>query len=345
MTRFGLPRNFIRRPTSGVLAVIGASAGGGYLYRKHLSSTELDDQILNPYTFIPYTIVSKEAVSSSSSIFTLQPNRHNETSSQTIKEIWRSGVWSVQAKQPQLQIARSYTPLPTTSDDQYEDELRILIRREEGGEVSNYLHNLPPNAIVDLRGPHLELDIPDNVKEVLFLAGGTGIAPALQVAKLLVQRSGTKMHILWANRKREECIGGRNDASFPATIQPSGGWRSLFGLEKPVVEHTVSDLEVQKGFIVQELERIKSLEGTSHLDVAYFVDEEGRYIKPDDISRVLRNTTSSDATERLILISGPTGFVEHWAGKKVWTGGQEAQGPLGGVLAQLKLQGWKVWKL
>jgi NAD(P)H-flavin reductase len=341
----GLPRNFIWRPTSGLFVVIGASAAGGYVYRKYISSTESHDQALNPYNFTPYTIVSKEAVSSSSSIFTLQSKQCSESSSQTIKEIWRKGVWSVEAKQPQLQIARSYTPLPTTSDGQFGDELRILIRREEGGEVSNYLHNLPANATVNLRGPHLEFGIPENVTEVLFLAGGTGIAPALQVAKLLAQRSGTKMHILWANRKREDCIGGQNDAKSSAVTGQSNGWRSLFGFEKSVVEQTVSDVPSPKALIVQELDRLKNGNDHNDLEVAYFVDEEGRYIKPDDISRLLGSTTSNDSTKKLILISGPAGFVAHWAGEKVWTAGQEAQGPLGGVLAQLKLQGWKVWKL
>jgi hypothetical protein len=345
MPRFGNPRNLIRRPSSGFLIVLGASAGGGYIYRKYISSPDLDDHTLNPYSFTPYTLVSKKAVSSSSSIFTLRPKQCSETSSQVIQEIWRRGVWSVQAKQPQLQIARSYTPLPTTDDSRSDDELRILIRREEGGEVSNYLHNLPEDATVDLRGPHLEFNIPTNVTEVLFLAGGTGIAPALQVANLLAQRGGSKMHILWANRKREECIGGRNDTGNRSTVggQPSG-WRSLFGFEKPYMEHDVAGVSAQQGPIVQELNRLKGVDGAANFHVTYSVDQENNYIKPSDVVQITKSSTH-EATNKLILVSGPDGFVEYWAGKKMWAEGQEVQGPLRGILGQLELQGWKVWKL
>jgi hypothetical protein len=346
MPRFGNLRNLVRRPTSGFLIVLSASAGGGYFYRKYISSLVRDDQKLNPYSFTPYTLISKETVSSSNSIFTLRPKQCGETSSQVIQDIWRKGVWSVEAKQPQLQIARSYTPLPSTDDSRSEDELRILIRREEGGEVSTYLHNLPEEATVDLRGPHLEFNIPDSVTEVLFLAGGTGIAPALQVANLLAQRGGSKMHILWANRKREECIGGRNDrGALSTTRQQPNSWRSLFGLGGPGAEHNVADLLVPKGRIVQELDRLKGVDDTSHFDITYFVDEENNYIKPSDVLRNFKNSANSETTNKLVLVSGPDGFVEFWAGKKVWAGGQEVQGPLGGVLGRLELQGWKVWKL
>jgi len=45
------------------------------------------------------------------------------------------------------------------------------------------------------------------------------------------------------------------------------------------------------------------------------------------------------------LVSGPDGFIEHWAGKKIWVGGHEAQGLLGGILSRLDLKDWNVWKL
>ena len=50
---------------------------------------------------------------------------------------------------------------------------------------------------------------------------------------------------------------------------------------------------------------------------------------------------------KLIMISGPDGFVRLWAGKKVWMGGKEVQGPLGGYFANFNLasRGWRIWKL
>ena len=45
------------------------------------------------------------------------------------------------------------------------------------------------------------------------------------------------------------------------------------------------------------------------------------------------------------MISGPDGFIGHFAGQKVWVNGREEQGELGGILKQLDLSGWEVVKI
>lgn len=341
------------RPHSGMLVVLGTSALGGAAYRYSTSAS--DDTSLNPHSFTPYTLVSKEQISSTSTIFTLR-NRSGATDPQSLKDVWKRSVWSVQVKQPQLQIARAYTPLPPLaeaagSEDEEPQELRLLIRKEEGGEVSTYVHNLPEQSTVELRGPNVEHELPHNTKEVLFLAGGTGIAPAMQVAHALRSKSGTRMHILWANRRREDCIGGESDALQASTPGRISGWRSMLGLEKPVITHDLATPSSNQGVIVRELEAIKDtskLHG-SGLRVEYFVDDEKNFIEPVHIARHLKLSTQEDDASskqgKVILVSGPDGFIEYWAGKKMWIGGREVQGPLGGVLSQMDLRGWQVYKL
>jgi hypothetical protein len=257
----------------------------------------------------------------------------------------------VQAKQPQLQIARSYTPLPATGDSQSQECLRILIRREEAGEVSNYLHKLPEETTVNLRGPFLELEIPDNATEVLFLAGGTGIAPALQVANLLAQRKDMKLHILWANRKREDCVGGKSDIHH---LPPSGllsGFKGLFGSQQTPSTTPTQPETVYEENIVQEINKLKSKSKSGSLVIEYFVDEEGNFIKDSNVMQHVKHLAKEDVAsqtslgEKYILVSGPDGFIKHLAGEKVWVGGREAQGPLGGVLSKMNLPGWKIIKL
>ena len=38
------------------------------------------------------------------------------------------------------------------------------------------------------------------------------------------------------------------------------------------------------------------------------------------------------------MVSGPEGFVKHLAGAKVWGAGKEMQGPVKGVIGELKKQ-------
>jgi len=340
-----------RRP--GPAIVLGTSALGGAAYR-YLRPADHADASLNPHSFTAYTLVDKQPVSSTSAIFTLR-NRNGAPEPDSVRDVKKRSVWSVQIKQPQLQIARAYTPLPpsshshgTTHDEP--SDIRLLIRQEAGGEVSTYLHRLTENSTIELRGPNTEFELPPDIKEVMFLAGGTGIAPAMQIAQAMGRRTGSKMHILWANRRREECVGGISDDKtlYMSAQSRRGWWQSLLGYSEPPVQNMLVDEHIGegKGVIVTELDALKerSKAATRGLSVQYYVDEEKISIQPSELERRIA-CASDEAGSRLILVSGPAGFIEYWAGKKRWEGGREAQGPLGGVLGKMDLKDWKVFKL
>lgn len=337
--------------------------------------TEPDsDSPLNSQTFSPYTLVSRAQVSSTGSIFTLRPSRSSALTdgAEIYKQAWKNGIWSVEVKQPQLQIARAYTPLPpshllATSAEDDGTGLRLFIRRDPQGEVSGYLHKLPEGATIDLRGPHLEYKIPNDVDEVLFLAGGTGIAPALQAAHTLLSHrprsdnGSPKIRILWANRRREDCMGGTSHQAAAASgvSNALGSWS---GLAQPqVLQVQKEDLDADgrpQAPLVKELIALQK-QHPSRFSVDYFVDEESTFINEARLNQCISGKASwgnptvttpnvsaeSRTGRKLILISGPDGFVEHLAGPKVWENGKEGQGSLGGVLRRLDLRGWEVWKL
>ncbi|TKA67290.1 hypothetical protein B0A55_09233 [Friedmanniomyces simplex] len=272
-----------------------------------------------PTDFVKYALAAKEDISSTCSIFTLKPAQGSAMDTAQLYD--QPAITSVQFKQPQLQIARSYTVLPP-DEGQGPEELRFLIRKEQNGEVSGYLHRLALGSTIELRGPSVDYVLPGSAIEVVFLAGGTGIAPALQVAEKL-EEAGT-MHILWANRRREDCLGAIVDTGNQAA---SPG----------------------KHAIVDQMESIKRRhtsgpDSKTALLVDYYVDEESTFMRPADVAKLL-GTAAQDSGKRLILVSGPEGFVNYWAGPKQWVGGREVQGPLGGALATLDLHGWQVVKL
>ncbi|KAJ4348676.1 uncharacterized protein N0V89_010054 [Didymosphaeria variabile] len=331
------------------LYICAATIAGGAAYR--FLQPESSNASLHPHDFAPYILVDKQPVSSTSAIFTLHDG-FGVPEPDSVTEARKRGVWSVQAKQPQLQIARAYTPLPSISDEADEVDghnLRFLIRKETGGEMSNYLHRLPEGSTIELRGPTVEYKLPQDVKEVIFLAGGTGIAPAMQIAQALQRSPGSTMHLLWANRRREECEGGLNDATVNTSGQQSSWWKGLLGLERTAAQKLPvgTPKTANKGLIVQEIEALKerSRAATGELNVQYYVDEEKSFIKPGDLARQMHTEPVDGAGSRLILISGPDGFIEYWAGKKLWVDGREVQGRLGGMLAKMDLKDWKVFKL
>jgi hypothetical protein len=340
------------RRRAGPMIILGSSALGGAAYR-YAQPSNSSDASLNPHDFTPYTLVDKQPVSSTSAVFTLR-NSNGVSDTESVKELWKRSVWSVQIKQPQLQIARAYTPLPSAADGKSNghgepQDMRLLIRQEDGGEVSTYLHRLPEQSRIELRGPSTELKLPRDIIEVIFLAGGTGIAPAMQVAQALGRRTGSSMQILWANRRREECLGGISDDQGSASAQNRiGWWKSLFGSSEPVAQAPLTQEPgtLTKGVIVSELDALKkrSEAATKGLSVNYYVDDERTFIQPDDLEKKIRRQREENGS-RLIIVSGPGGFIEHWAGKKVWAGGREVQGPLGGQLGKMDLGEWRVIKL
>lgn len=207
-----------------VLFAVGAPLGW---YLNDLRDARHSIRVSRPGEFVKYTLVGKDHVSSTCSIFKLKP-AGNVVVDLDDPSLERA-ITSIEFKQPQLQIARSYTCLPQ-EQGQHMDEVRFLIRKEQNGEVSSFLHRLPLNAEIEIRGLRPEYVLPEDVKSAMFLVGGTGIAPALQAVDKLDGQ--VKTHIMWASRRREDCIGGYND-SLP-TKRPWGWWQGSTDSERKI---------------------------------------------------------------------------------------------------------------
>lgn len=374
---------------------------------------------LNEDFFVPYTITSKEQVSPTAFVLTIYPKssrgdrphpsvdfyrsthvdslsalferpglfkfywplhlRNTHSHGPALAAAWAHGLWSVEIRQPQLQVSRDYTPLPPRggTPSAVEDEvrsgvLRLLIRRVDNGEVSTYLSGLSVGDDVDLRGPHLGYDVRARLgngsggeadDKVVFLAGGTGIASALQVASALLDRPAVPaapqneptMSVIWANRRRADCEGLIGDG-------------------------------VGGGAIVEQLAELQARH-SGKFTVRCTVDEERTFIKDADIAsavgpavrgRVAPVVSSADCRlhaqewvaarpgrelpgeekcqceapdghrgaggKNLFFVSGPDGFIETYAGAKRWAGGQELQGGVGGLLGRLMRRDPEFWR-
>ena len=327
-----------------------------------------DGGVVNVFT--SFTLKEKQQISPTNAIFTFEASSFPTHSFDTYERLWQSAIWSIQFKQPQLQIGRCYTPLPpspvSTRQSPESKLLRFLIRKEEGGEVSSYIHSLPLGAEVELRGPNVETMFGSSTppEDVVILAGGTGVATALQAIHAIFNGDGDprrcRVTLLWACKRREDCRG--------AVLE--GASRSTPGLSP----------------IVRELEGLKEAY-RGHLEVKYFCDEDRVFINSNTVKEVLQrpdmereerpsslllpdsepnevgvttfgfpNLSHGDIPlsilhtpvifdrKKLILVSGPEGFISHFAGAKNYLEGKEVQGGLGGVLKGTELRDWMVWK-
>ncbi|KAJ4148281.1 hypothetical protein LMH87_002760 [Akanthomyces muscarius] len=357
--------------TVALLLLIGG--GAGY----YLSTTSSHDKVLNQDTFVSYTITSRETISATSFIFTVAPQHPNpspsfltsDPSNQPATTAWRYPLWSVEIKQPEVQIARNYTPLPPLEGERLEDgKLRFYVRSIPGGEMSTYLGRLGVGREVWLRGTHPGFDVAARLgsqRNIVFLAGGTGVAPAMQVAKaVLDSHADARFTLLWAIRSREEL---QQAPDVPRRRPASSSWWNWLG-SSPGPQPT----EARYG---------------DRLRIHVGIDDESSQFRESHIATAVQSPTAvptppnapdcqphnqkfhAPASEfeptgarpctcqtdrrgkNLLMVSGPEGFISHYAGPKVWLGGAETQGAVGGVAGELRRRNagfaadWLVLKL
>ncbi|OLN85034.1 Cytochrome c mitochondrial import factor CYC2 [Colletotrichum chlorophyti] len=381
-----------------LLAIGGVAWDSQWLFPSETLPTDPSTQTAlgSARKFVPFTVMARDPVSPTSFILTLKPPSPSSSSTLPISSLWQIfDLWCVEVKQPQIQVAREYTPLPSPDPD----TVRLYVRALQGGEVSTYLSRLAPGNTLELRGPHGEFDLRSRLSSrgdrVVFLAGGTGIASALQAAHaVLALPEAPSMTILWAVRGRDEVQHGNH---VPAP-KPRSSWNpfSRSG-PSPHPEVLSADLAAPSP-ITRELLALKREHG-DRLDVRVAVDQEGTSVHAADLAAALaqpgpRTQTlgpthavegcgfhsqaahvgmvdgapnagkrglfkESDCAcshetapgKNVLVVSGPEGFVQAYAGAKIWRDGGQLQGPVGGMLGALRkrdpdvLKDWIVLKL
>ncbi|OAV88238.1 hypothetical protein PTTG_01032, partial [Puccinia triticina 1-1 BBBD Race 1] len=108
-------------------------------------------------------------------------------------------IESVYVKHPAVQIERPYTPLssitppqgPKDPTDRTEDKstIELLVKRYQDGDMSTYLHHIKtPGNQLEIRGPVPTWWYPKGeIDELVFIAAGTGITPAIQLLRRTFQ--------------------------------------------------------------------------------------------------------------------------------------------------------------
>ncbi|KAK6354092.1 mitochondrial Homoaconitase [Orbilia blumenaviensis] len=299
----------------------------GYITYRYTNTTTIPYPI-NPYTFTPHIITSTTPLSPTSSLITLSPKYQATPSPSFWSIIHSEGLWSVQIKQPQLQIQREYTPIPETvikSEKRVninpDNKLTIFVRAVDGGEVSPYLLSRKPGDVVEVRGPVITYTFKpeevvkgeEDIRNVVFIAGGTGVSPAVQLAAHLLSQHAQDGKERWV--------------------------KVLFA------SRTASEKVLPQ---INELQKLGEGQGGFKVDVEFFYDDKETFIKQLDIETAvaaLRMGESGKSGRDVIMVSGPEGFVNHYAGKKGWKDGLETQGALGGVVGEIlksRKQGGKI---
>ncbi|TWR29720.1 ferredoxin--NADP reductase [Mucilaginibacter pallidiroseus] len=104
------------------------------------------------------------------------------------------------------EIRRSYS-LSSSPD---EDRLAITIKRVSNGEISRFmLTKVQVGDIIQSTDPAgvFTVTYPDQEKDIVFFAAGSGITPVYALIKYILNRAGkSKVHLIYSNLKRSSII-------------------------------------------------------------------------------------------------------------------------------------------
>lgn len=143
-------------------------------------------------------------------------------------------------------ITRSYS---IASEPEEKDRFELLVKRVEGGYVSNFLCQLSPGERLTMLGPlgKFLLRAPGD-RTVVFASTGTGVAPFLPMIHRLFREKPSQSVWLFFGSRTEPEILCRNDFEMmqsvhrtfhyvPTLSRPGAGWAGATGhLERPIRE-------------------------------------------------------------------------------------------------------------
>ena len=137
----------------------------------------------------------------------------------------------------------------------------LMIKRYEGGPMSNHLHSMEPDQRLSFKGPISKYPLSENQhKHIGLIAGGTGITPMYQLIRNIFANPNdqTKVTLVFANVSESDILlkkeiqeleneYPRRFRAFYALDQPPPSWGGMAGQIDKTVLKTVLPEPKQEG--------------------------------------------------------------------------------------------------
>jgi len=238
-------------------------------------------------------------------------------------------------------LAKSYSPVSHPSQSDYFELVVKAYPYQEGGGVGKYLCDMEIGSSIEaqLKPERIMHDSPNVLgrgwKNIGLVAGGTGIAPLLQVARIALESNGNeeniKVHLLFINHTFEDVLG-KDEIEALARDHPDNFFVT-YSFTRETEDATGGGNDDGACPI---------LDGTSK---ANFTRGKG------DASMAAKALPKpSNSGDTMVLVCGRDGFVAHWGGPvgraptEDGSKGPKIQGPLLGVLKDAGFTAEQVFK-
>jgi cytochrome-b5 reductase len=194
-------------------------------------------------------------------------------------------------------VMRPYTPVNAPGD---RGRLDLVVKEYEGGKLTPHLARLMKGDTVELKGPIPKLPVGGEYDHIGFAAGGTGIAPALQVAHAALEAGPrTRLTILYGSVSPDDVIC-KKELDALAARHPG----------RVKVVYTVDAAPPGSGWTGR----------VGYIDAALLKAELPPPGAPGN---------------NIVMVCGPPGQMDALSGKTAKVDGKKVQGPLSGALKEL----------
>lgn len=262
--------------------------------------------LLDPAAFKKFTIASVTDVSHNVKIFRIALPEGRSL------ELPISSCVVAKAPIDGKDVFRPYTPISSNLARGYFD---LMIKTYPQGVMSKHFHTLKAGDAVELKGPIAKIAVTPNLKRRLgMIAGGTGIAPMLQVINAIVEDpvDQTEVSLVFANATPDDILLKSTldslAARYPAKLKVHYVVEAATGSVGNVTPGKGADANVSLGRVSPQL---------------------------------LATTMPAPSADSMVFVCGPPPMMEAVSGSKAK---DYSQGEVGGMLLGLGYKKDQVFK-
>ena len=189
-------RALVRAPAAAAAAAGLATAA--YKYSNALAAPPAG---LDPKAWTPLTLTKVTPLSDNTAIYRFAFDEPTATSGMTVASclLTKAAIGSAKPDGSRANVMRPYTPISRPEVVGY---LELAVKSYPQGKMSKHIAEMKIGDKLDFKGPIVKLPYKANEhKEIGMVAGGTGIAPMLQVVDEIIANPAdkTKVSLIFAN--------------------------------------------------------------------------------------------------------------------------------------------------
>ena len=196
-------RRLAGRALPAATALVAAGAGGSLYTASALESAPPGSAPagLDPSKWTPLTLSKITKLTHNTAIYRFAYNNPEASSGMTVASclLTKAAIGSEKPDGSRANVMRPYTPISRPDVKGY---LELAVKTYPDGKMSQHMAKLKVGDKLDFKGPIVKTTYKANeFKEVGMVAGGTGIAPMLQVADEILENPSdkTKIKLVFAN--------------------------------------------------------------------------------------------------------------------------------------------------